>query len=383
MGLDIFGKPKFNAHITHQERLRRHVRDLVVSGKLSPGDQLPAVHELANRWRTNVRTVHLALRTLIREGLLTSIPRVGIYVGAPEAKLTRVGIVGTQDVLAPGGSKFIRSIHQQLQDLLASQGIEVSIWLDSRPQDQQNTPWEALRTAAAERKIQAIIVPALTWERLDWMEKLPVCAAYVTSALLPNTVHFNALQFIDLSLERLVAQGCRSAGFLYPNLIGVHCPNREREQVSALVGHFIDRATDLGVEVRNEWVRLRKVNEDIGIRNHLDQTFGYQEFHDLWAGSRRPEGLIVGDDVVMQGVVTAILEAGIRVPDELKIVSSKNKNVELLSPFPISHVVLDEREVAQALIEQIQIQFRGDRCGVSPRWIDFTLAPMEAESTVA
>ena len=77
----------------------------------------------------------------------------------------------------------------------------------------------------------------------------------------------------------------------------------------------------------------------------------------------------------MSGAITAILEAGVKVPRELKIVSAKNKHVELFSPFPISHVVVDEREIAQALIEQVQIQFRGDRCGVNPKWVGYSPDP--------
>lgn len=380
---ELFGEPQFDTHITRQEHLRRHLRKLLISGKLSSGDRLPAVHELANRWKTNVRTVHLALRALVREGLLTSVPRVGIYVGTPEARLTRVGIVHSQEVFAPSGSRFIHSLHRQLQALLEGQGIEVSVWLDGRPLDQQDTPWEALQTAATERKIQAIIVPALSWERMQWMEKLPVCAAYLSTAQLPNTVHLDDFQFIDLSLERLASQGCRSVAFLFPNFLDAICPFAKCDQVASFVGRFVDRATDMGMKVRNEWVRIQKGDPSSAGRVIRPQAFGYHEFHALWASRRHPDGLIVGDDVVMQGVVTAILETGVRVPDELKIVSSKNKNVDLLSPFPISHVVVDEREIAKALIEQVQVQFRGDRCGVRPRWIGFTLAPMESDSETA
>lgn len=368
MNADIFDRPESDMHTTLQEQVRRHVRSMVVSGRLTPGQQLPSVHELAKRWQTNVRTVHLALRALVREGLLTSVPRVGTYVGKPEEKLTRVGIVHSRDVFAPGGSEFVHSIHNQLRELLEARGIEVSVWVDSRPQAQQDSPWEALRSAAAERKIQAMIVPALTWQRMEWMEKLPIPSAYLTMTLVPNSVHLDKRQFIDLSLERLVAQGCRSVGFLYHSVMAPRCPGREIESVPSLVGRFIDRATDLGLEVRNEWVRLQKTDAASASRQ-----FGYNEFRELWAAPRRPEGLVVSDDIVMRGAITAILEAGVRVPGKLKVVSAKNKHVELFSPFPISHVVADEREIAQALIEQVQIQFRGDRCGVSPKWIGYTL----------
>ena len=362
-----------NTHSTLQEQVRRHLRQQIVSsGKLQTGQQIPTMRELAKQCRTNVQTIHQAITALVREGLLTSVPGVGTFVSKPEAKLTRMGLVYAQQIFAPGGSEFVHSIHTQLQELLEAQGVEVSIWVDARPVAEQNKPWDVLRDAAAERKIQGMIVPQLTLERLAWMEKLPIPSAYLFSqSLLPNTVHLDLPQFIDLSLERLVSQGCRSVGMIYPRAVDTPGPAKLQDRVSALVERFVDRATDLGLKVRNEWVRLPKEKVEFG--SH--KAFGYQEFHDLWAQPQRPEGMVVFDDVVMRGVITAVLEARIDVPRELKIVSAKIKYVELFSPFPISHVVLDEREIAKVLIELVQAQFRGDRCGVNLKWIGYTLAP--------
>jgi len=367
-----------DTHTTLQEKGRRHVRNLVISGQLKPGQKLPSMSELAKRWKTSLRTVHMTLSSLSREGMLTSVPRVGTYVNTPEAKLTRVGIVHRHEIFSPSRSEFIHSIHNQLKILLEAQGVEVSTWVDSRPAAQENLRWEALCTAAVERRIQAMIVPESTWQRLEWLRKLPLPAAFFTSALLPNSVHLDTMRFLDLSLESLASQGCRSTGFVIDMELNPESPNIERDSVASLVGHFIDRATDLGLKVQKKWIRLRQKN----VTYESGKAFGHRELHELWSQNERPEGLVVGSDTVMEGVIIAALELGVEVPGELKLVSAKNKHIDFLSPFPITYIVVDEQEIAQALIDQIHSQFRGDRCAVSAKWIGYTIGSESEKKSI-
>lgn len=58
------------------EDLRAASRD----GRLVPGDALPPVRDLAQRYQLAARTVSQALQHLVDDGVLTSIPRVGIFV---------------------------------------------------------------------------------------------------------------------------------------------------------------------------------------------------------------------------------------------------------------------------------------------------------------
>jgi signal transduction histidine kinase len=56
--------------------LRQACRD----GELRPGDMLPTVRELQERYRLSPRTVTAELRKLADEGLLRTVPRVGVFV---------------------------------------------------------------------------------------------------------------------------------------------------------------------------------------------------------------------------------------------------------------------------------------------------------------
>jgi|LakMenEpi03Aug12_release.lakeMendotaPanAssembly.Ray.scaffolds.fasta_scaffold700825_1 hypothetical protein len=55
----------------------------------------------------------------------------------------------------------------------------------------------------------------------------------------------------------------------------------------------------------------------------------------------------------------ALLELGVRVPRDLKLVLGKNEEIPLFCPMPAEFIVLSQREVAEALIDDVEAQFYG------------------------
>jgi DNA-binding LacI/PurR family transcriptional regulator len=78
--------------------------------------------------------------------------------------------------------------------------------------------------------------------------------------------------------------------------------------------------------------------------------------------AERPAGLAVTDDAMAQGVIKALLERQVRVPEQLRLMTLKNAHVDLFIPLSVSHVVFNETDIARALLEQVQKQFRGEPC---------------------
>ena len=103
---------------------------------------------------------------------------------------------------------------------------------------------------------------------------------------------------------------------------------------------------------------LRGVGDPRGLGQ---EAFGYTQFGALWKQRECPDGLVVALDTTARGVLLAVVEKQVQVPQNLKLVLHKNAGVELLCPVPATLVVWDEHEVARALIEQVQKQFRGER----------------------
>lgn len=66
-----------------RQALHDELRFACRDGSLPPGEPLPSVRDLAGRYSVSHRLVNEALRTLMDEGLLYSVPRQGTFVGSP------------------------------------------------------------------------------------------------------------------------------------------------------------------------------------------------------------------------------------------------------------------------------------------------------------
>lgn len=76
--------------VTRQEavhqQVARHIRNDIAAGVLRDGERLPSTRELADEWGVSVFTINEAMNVLIGEGLVTSKPRAGRVVHAPDQR---------------------------------------------------------------------------------------------------------------------------------------------------------------------------------------------------------------------------------------------------------------------------------------------------------
>jgi DNA-binding LacI/PurR family transcriptional regulator len=341
-----------------QAQITDYLRDEICSGNLKPGTKLPSTQELAQRWETHTATVHKAMEPLVKEGLLIRMIRKGTFVREREEKLTCVGVYSRTTRDAP----FAHAVREMVKEELHKDGIELDVWTDTRPLDQQGKPWEPFVKAAAQRRFQAFIGVEVDRSLLGWQQSLPVPSAFLAGLpSMPNNVDADSKQMMEISLGELARQGCRSVGLIAPimNADKFTHPDGSHNAWFDLVEHFTTVTADLGLTVKNEWMRLFSYH---GLQPKEQERFGYEEFFKLWSQPEKPEGLLVFSDVTARGAITAIREKHVRVPEDLKLVLHKNENIDLFCPMPATFVVSSERDAARALIEQIKKQFHGETC---------------------
>ncbi|MBI4027951.1 MAG: GntR family transcriptional regulator [Verrucomicrobia bacterium] len=357
-----------------RQQIADFVRRMIGCGRLSPGVKLPPTQKLAQRWQTHTATVHAALTPLVREGLLMRCPRRGTFVRKRAERLTRIGIYYSENIWAKESASFQRVVYESLKERLRRLGISLRVWVDPRSRKKQGAPWDELLKAAQNREIQALIVPTTDGPHLAWQNKLPVPSAHATSASIPNRVLFDLPQFVELSLRRLAAQGCRSVGLIGTLSPRHSAPERDGHPHSEFFERFVDLSRELGLRLKNEWIRVLRDEDDL--RSLLPERFGYQQFHALWRQRHRPEGLVVFPDLVSRGVVIALLENQVVVPRELTVVLHKDLEVDMLCPLPMHYVTSSGRQMAGALLRLIQQQSRGE--SATPVTLPFSIATSES-----
>lgn len=334
------------------------VREMIRSGQLSEGIRLPSSQELARHWGTDPMTVHRALAPLVREGLLERNPGIGTFVRRPSKRLRQVAIYLNEELDTPSAPAYERVLVHELRRLMRDEGIEPDVWVEPRSRAEARKPWPALVRAAEQRRLQAVIVPVTTWAQIEWISRLPVPSSFFGTAQIPNAVDIDMVEFARLSLLTLSESGYTSAGLI------THANPRSVEREGRIHAHmrmfqaFERLASGMGIEMRGQWIVSG--NGSMDTSPSAFERFGYERCKRIWAKSKRPRALIVTDDVIAQGVIKALLELGVRVPRDVALVLRKNARLDMFCPYPARYIVTDEAEVAQALIEQVQRQYRGE-----------------------
>lgn len=339
-----------------RQQIADHVRRQIHDGTLAPETRLPAAQQLAAEWGTDQATVHHALTRLVKEGLLERTPKVGTFVRRRPEKLTRVGVYHSSDLWSPGGPRFQQALHVAIQTEWLRRGVEVDSWIDPRPTTPDMAPWPALERAVRERRIEALIVPSVDEPHYAWLSRLPLPSAFLSSGNHSNAVGLDRTSFYRLAVETLAGQGCQSVAVL--PCITPEQPHRDgtRHDFTRALDALADAAADNRLTLRDDWIFIAPFLPT----QAAVQRFGYEKTHELWRRSKRPQGLIVGDDVAATGVISALLELGVRVPEDLKLVIYKNSAVDIFCPLPATFIEISTDAIAQALIDQALKQRRGE-----------------------
>ncbi|MBI4023836.1 MAG: substrate-binding domain-containing protein [Verrucomicrobia bacterium] len=338
-----------------------HVRNLIQSGRYPSGVRLPSCHALAARWHSSHNTVHRGLQILLKEGMLRRLPRQGIFVATRSPRLSAIGVCYPAYSLP--SSPFQQEILSGLKRLTQVEGVELQLLPDGRSEPREMaTPWEPLMTAIESHQIQAVIATTVNLYSLAWLTKLKLPVALFGTAQ-PNGVKFDCAAWYRMSLRALRRQGCVTVGLISAMDLHRTVFRSERGRQTFHAEGFQEVCGECGLQTRVEWlVAASQAEHENQGGAAAARCRGQRLFRQFWKQAKRPEGLLVDDDNLAEGSLVAMLEMGIRVPDELKLVLHQNAHLAYYCPFPVTHIVTDEHAVARALWQQVQRQFRGEPC---------------------
>ena len=327
------------------------IRSRIVSGDYPAHGKLPSTRELAAITGTSLCTVQTAVAKLCREGLLDSQVGRGTYVIGDKSTLSCAGLYFRRP-LSRADSAFYQVLSQELRRKLAEAGVKVRVWSDERDENEFSGPPDSLSKAMEKREIQGLIAPLVSGPDLDWLKKTPVPSAVVTTDMtMKNGVGGSFRQMLRLGLEELRRQGCRSVGIISSML-----PHAEDPRSSELDFYraSADIAGELGMKIHNEWIL-----SPAEFTPHFAH-FGHEQFHALWDLPERPEGLLVYPDEVVAGVITAVLERRVRLPQDLKVAFHVNDLIPYVCPFEATFLCTEVGAIVDSLIELVQTQLAGN-----------------------
>ncbi len=308
--------------------------------RYQPGDVLESVRELGRRWGVSVAVVRTVQALLEQEGLLEV--RHGARVRASgRAGRLRVGLYSELDLLSLRVPSYAILLKQHLESLFADMGMDTEFYMGASLPGEQKAAPSCERFVADLRlgRLDGVVLidcpETSMWEKLIQGSPVPM-----TGASTGYNILFDYPSMVREGVRLLVRRGARRIAML------------------SWTGWQVDDAfhatvQDCGLEDRPAWHRHDLHPQLAGA--------GWEEFREIWtASTEKPDGLLVCDDVLFGEMAVAIAELGIRIPEQLRIVSHRNADTLPVCPFPVDWLEFSPHQAAAILADMLRRQMQGE-----------------------
>jgi DNA-binding LacI/PurR family transcriptional regulator len=319
------------------------IQQRVKSGNLKVGDQIGSQNELAKEYNVSLITVKKALSELIKEGILYSRVGKGTYVASQNPKSQNVTTRTIGLVLQDMKSPFFSLIAQEAENIAFQRGYSIFFSNVSGQLEKEESQISQFRQMG----VSGLIIASMThvYYADEMIRKLHNEGfPYV----MVSYIHDPDIYFVGTNHEyggyiatgHLIEGGYKRISYINGeegNLVG---ELRYQGYVRALTEH--------GREVNDKYVyRLPHGGE------WYDFTSGYEMGKIICKLSDRPDAVFLYNDLAALGFQRAILEFGLRIPEDMAIVGFDDIDRASYARVPLTTVKQPIKEIADQAIENI------------------------------
>jgi DNA-binding LacI/PurR family transcriptional regulator/DNA-binding transcriptional regulator YhcF (GntR family) len=330
--------------LAKQSRISAHLRKEIIEGRLAPGGRLPTHVQLVQRFGVSGVTIQRVMDRLNHEGFICTRGRNGTFVAPHPPHLFSYGVV-FRDQSGPGRSRYHEMIEAQALRLQYFDDRKVTIFHITAANDAAASQ-QLVDLVHSHRMAGLVLVDGDTFHGTPLLDEPNTPRVAIMSrkvdALSCPIIFPDMTGMIDLALDTLVERGRRNVAVLTTGAVfrevGPHLRNaiKSRELVMhdcwmQIVPHDIPEA------VHNCVLMLMK------------------------PGPMRPDALFIVDDNLAEGASSGLVTAGIRVPQELQIVTHCNFPGYWPTVLPMQRVGFDTQQILETAVNLIDMQRQGQR----------------------
>jgi DNA-binding LacI/PurR family transcriptional regulator len=289
--------------------------------RIRNGERMPTVAELAAQYPHSRATVNRALRSLAEQGYLRLDRGRGIHLQQSH-QILRIGLLVGPSLLETPTQPFAALLARGAREFFDARGIEHRLYIERPELLREGIPCKNLR-----RDLEAEWLHGLITAQCNAPGSFHYSALWRRRALpLVNIgTHHRVAHHVSTRPEaalRLALEVVRERGGRRVAVFGSGAPSEKRAR-ALLEGY--------GLEAEEEW--FARTGRGVG-----PEEQGYLNTQLLWSRPRRPDSLVVLDDVLAKGVMQALLELGVRVPEELHLVHHANRGSGIFYPISAPRV---------------------------------------------
>lgn len=341
---------QFSSKPVHQQIADLLRQEIIANYK--SGHRLPSGGKLGKRFGVSHTTIHNALAELIREGFIESRHGSGTFVTGRTDK-RHIAVYMEKDIADPRCSYFYRRCMQQLRHFFERRDMPVRLYVGSAPfgprcEEPDEPTCREFLEAVKNNQIKAVAAVNAR-PHPSWINPLKERGVPVVGDMNHQYgIHLDYRNIIHEAVAYLLNQGRQRVALLAAN-----DPDDPPQRYRYLPKYFEQEMEQRGLKSNPSWIRW-----DL---HPVSPTAGWCEFREIWTTGRiKPDGLIITDDFLYQSASQAIMELGINVPEQLKIISLCNKGSGMFQPVPVSLIQIDPDEAASKMGQMLLKRMNGE-----------------------
>jgi len=346
-----------------RERVVRHVRRLIIDGRLKPGDRVPGQVGLKNRFGATATTVEQAMGRLQVQGFVETQRRRGTFVARHLPHASRYALAFPWGE-SHGPSQFFKAIRKEAEKLQRPErrlSLFFNVDGDANAED-----FRDLATQVEDHCLAGLIFTYHPHHLIGWpiLETKGVPrVAIISSPNFPGipAVGTDGWGFLEKALDRVVARGRRRVAAI---TLAHNAPQQDK-----FAARFAAALAARGLVSHPWWVQSASFETPRWAGNAAQLLMSA-------APSERPDALLIMDDNLVEHATAGLAEYGVCVPADVDVIAHTNFPWPTPSAMPVTRLGFDIGKLVATCLERIDQQ----RCGETTP--ELTLIPAVFEEEV-
>jgi GntR family transcriptional regulator of arabinose operon len=327
-------------------RITQSLREQIVQGEFSPGDRLPSFTEMKAQHGIALSTIEKVISTLEQEGLVERQHGRGTFVKRQERQKTGyIGFIGSASHATPL-SPYHTSLMGGVQQAIEAAGQHMLYMGTDYSWDMELCD-----------KVDGVLVCGIE-DTAAVISQLPShlpCVFALNVVDGRTSIGVDEYRSAQMAVRHLLQLGHRRIACLMESAFST-----PRMRYSG----YRDAMYEVGIQPHDSWMRLVSVNADkktepkqpyyVWSRNHMTDWLknGWQE-----TGCT---AILVQNETAAIGVMQALQQAGINVPEQVSVIGFDGTELCELSTPRLSAVALPLEEIGRQAVELLNRQIAGE-----------------------
>jgi DNA-binding transcriptional regulator YhcF (GntR family) len=322
-------------------RIIARLRERIVDGRYLPSSRLPTCQQLEREFKASRMTVLKALDQLKRDEFIRTDGRRGTFVAERPPQLFRYAVVFSEHHL----SRFSQALFQTTEVIQRETPRRLPSFFGVDGHTDVEDYGRLVADVRAQRLAGMICVaqpgPLAATPLFDDPTLPRVALVEEPDVAGVASVSMDSDSYIRLAVEKLAELGCRRVGVLS----NAHRSVNWRARLETAIRRS-------GMETRRGWMLA------------ADVRFPHWVLHSVAAifdGNVHPDGFLIADDHLVEPATRGLLELGVPVPDDVRVLAHGNFPCLPASIVPVTWLGFHARTVLESACSVIDAWRQGGR----------------------